>query len=92
MNEFSEIADFVLEHQERWDGKGYPRGIQGTEISIGARVIAVADAYAAMTSDKLYRKALSEASAVEEIKMHAGTQFDPWIAKVFVAKVLGKTW
>ncbi|MEI7884879.1 MAG: PAS domain S-box protein [Clostridia bacterium] len=92
VNEFSEIADFVLEHQERWDGKGYPRGIQGTAISIGARVIAVADAYASMTSDKLYRKALSETTAVEEIIKHAGTQFDPWIAKIFVQKVLGKAW
>ena len=92
VNEFSEIADFVLEHHERWDGKGYPRGLRLTAISLEARIIAVADAYAAMTCDKLYGKALSEEAAAKEMKKLAGTQFDPWIAKVFVQKILRKAW
>ena len=87
-NEFSEIAIFVLEHQERWDGLGYPRGLKGEEISVEARIIAIADAYDAMTSDRTYRKGMDNKQAVEELKRCAGTQFDPEIVKVFLEKVL----
>ncbi len=90
VNEFSEIADFVLEHHERWDGKGYPQGLKGEEISLQARIIALADAYDAITSDRTYQKALSEEQAAAEIKRCAGTQFDPQIAEVFLEKVLCK--
>lgn len=88
VNEFSEIANYVLEHQERWDGKGYPKGLKSEEISIQARIIAVADSYDAMTSDRAYRSGLSKEEAIREIIKYSGTQFDPDIVKVFVEKVL----
>lgn len=90
-NEFSEIANYILEHQEKWDGTGYPRGLRNEEISIQARIIAVADSYDAMTSDRTYRKRLSEEEAINEIIKNSGTQFDPNIAKIFIEKVLGKS-
>lgn len=92
VNEFSEIADYVLEHQEKWNGKGYPRGLKGQEISVQARIIAIADAYDAMTSERTYFKALSEEEAIHEIKRCADTQFDPAIAKLFVENILGQAW
>lgn len=88
----SELANCVLSHHERWDGKGYPNGIKGEEIPLIARIIAVADTYDAMTSERAYRKALSEEVAVSEIIKNAGTQFDPEIAKVFIRKVLNKSY
>jgi len=87
-NEFSELAKYVLEHQERWDGKGYPKQLIREEISIQARIIGVADAFDAMTCDRAYRKGLSVDEAVAEIKKCAGTQFDPEVANVFIEKVL----
>lgn len=89
-NEFSEIAGYVLEHQEKWDGNGYPRGLKGERISIQARIIAIADAFDAMTVDRPYRKALSVEEAVKEIERYSGAQFDPEIAKLFIEKVLKK--
>ncbi|AFA47385.1 diguanylate cyclase and metal dependent phosphohydrolase [Acetobacterium woodii DSM 1030] len=90
-SEFSELSRYVLEHQERWDGTGYPKMLKGEEISIQARIIGVADAFDAMTCDRAYRKGLSVEEAVAEIKKCAGTQFDPVIADVFVEKVLLKS-
>jgi len=92
VNEFSEIADYVLEHQEYWNGKGYPRGLKGEEISMQARIITVADAFDAMTSNRTYGKALSEEEATNEIRRCSGTQFDPFIARVFIEKCLEKEW
>jgi diguanylate cyclase (GGDEF)-like protein/PAS domain S-box-containing protein/putative nucleotidyltransferase with HDIG domain len=88
VNEFSKIADYVLEHHERWDGQGYPKGLREEEISIEGRIISVADAYVSMTSDKIYSKALSEEEAVNELEKYSGSQFDPKIVKVLVEKVL----
>lgn len=82
-NEFSEIANFALEHHERWDGKGYPKGLKENEISIEARIIAVADAFDAITSERTYKDALNYHDAIEEIKKNSGTQFDPEVIKVF---------
>jgi len=90
-SEFSELAQFVLEHHEKWDGNGYPSGLKNEEISVEARIIAVADAYDAMTRDRSYRKGFSKAEAAVEILRCSGTQFDPQIADVFVNKVLPNT-
>jgi len=80
----NEPAEIVLSHQERFDGKGYPRGLRGEEIPLGARIFAVADTLDAMISDRPYRKALPLSVAREEIKTHAGTQFDPKVVDVFL--------
>ena len=92
VNGFSEIADFVLQHQEKWDGTGYPKSLKGEDITVQARIIGVAAAYDAMISERLYGDTLTEDEAVQEIKEHAGSQFDSYIAKAFVEKVLKKPW
>jgi diguanylate cyclase (GGDEF)-like protein/putative nucleotidyltransferase with HDIG domain len=81
------IADWVLHHHERWDGHGYPDGLAGEEIPLGARIIFVADAFDAMTSDRLYRAALSFEEAVAEVERCSGTQFDPQVVDAFLACV-----
>ena len=73
----------VLHHHERWDGHGYPTGSAGEDIPIEARVLAVADAYDAMTSDRPYRRALTPEQAISELECCAGTQFDPDVVAVF---------
>ena len=77
------VAEAALQHHERHDGKGYPHGLQGNEISVWAKIIAVADSYDAMTWYRPYSRVLSHQYAVEEIVRNAGTQFDPEIVKVF---------
>ncbi|MGI5936436.1 MAG: HD domain-containing phosphohydrolase [Oscillospiraceae bacterium] len=74
----------AIGHHERWDGKGYPRGIAGEEIPIAARCLAIADAFDAMTSNRSYRSPFSVEHATEEIENNAGTQFDPKLARIFV--------
>jgi len=81
---FHAIIPFVLHHHERWDGKGYPYGLKGEEIPLGARIIALADAFEAITADRRYRKACSTAVAVKKIKKASGTQFDPEIVRLFL--------
>jgi HD-GYP domain-containing protein (c-di-GMP phosphodiesterase class II) len=80
-----EAAQIVLAHQEYFDGTGYPRGLKGEEIPLGARIFAVADALDAMVSDRPYRKALSIQYARDEIKRCSGTQFDPTVVEVFLS-------
>ncbi len=80
-----DAAEIVLAHQEFFDGTGYPRGLKGEEIPLGARIFAVADALDAMISDRPYRRALSISYAREEVKRCSGTQFDPQVVKVFLA-------
>ena len=87
-NEFENMAKLVLQHHEQWDGNGYPNKLIGEKISIEARIIAVADAYDAMTSKRSYRAAMSNEEAIKEILRCSGTQFDPEIVDVFVNKVL----
>jgi diguanylate cyclase (GGDEF)-like protein len=77
------IAEWVLHHHERWDGGGYPDRLRGEEIPLGARIIFVADAYDAMTSERVYRKPLTPAEALEELERCAGTQFDPTVVDAF---------
>lgn len=80
------FADTVLHHHERFDGAGYPRGLAGTEISLGARIVAVADAYEVMTSSgRVYRSTLSPSQAREELALAAGTHFDPEVVRAFLA-------
>lgn len=80
-----EAAEIVLSHQERYDGTGYPRGLRGKEIPLGARIFAIADALDAMLSDRPYRKGLPVSVAREEIRRCAGTQFDPEIVELFLS-------
>jgi diguanylate cyclase (GGDEF)-like protein/PAS domain S-box-containing protein len=82
--ELRPIADYILTHHERWDGKGYPRGLSGESIPLISRILAVADAYDAMTQDRSYRKAMSRSDALDEIELNSGTQFDPNVARVFL--------
>ena len=77
------IADWVLHHHERWDGAGYPDRLRGDEIPLGARIIFVADAWDAMTSERVYRKPLSEREAMAELERCAGSQFDPIVVGAF---------
>jgi putative nucleotidyltransferase with HDIG domain len=79
-----DAAKIVLSHQECYDGSGYPSGLKGDQIPLGARIFAVADALDAMISDRPYRKAFSVAQARDEIKRCSGTQFDPEVVKVFL--------
>ncbi|MEM7675529.1 MAG: HD domain-containing phosphohydrolase, partial [Myxococcota bacterium] len=79
-----EPAKIVLAHQERFDGKGYPAGLKGAEIPIGARIFAVADALDAIVSDRPYRRGQSYEHAREEIARCAGTQFDPQVVEAFL--------
>ncbi len=79
-----EALPYVLYHHERWDGAGYPSGKAGQEIPLEARLLAIADAFDAMTSDRPYRRALSQEHALAEIERCAGTQFDPELARVFL--------
>lgn len=83
VNEMSDIADYVLAHHEKWDGTGYPKGLKGEEIPLSARIIAIADAYDAMTSERSYRKPLTHSEAIEELKRCSGSQFDPKLVEVF---------
>jgi putative nucleotidyltransferase with HDIG domain len=80
-----EAAEIVLSHQECYDGSGYPRGLRGEQIPLGARIFAVADTLDAMISDRPYRKALPISAAREEIKRYAGRQFDPRVVEVFLS-------
>lgn len=86
---YREASLIVLHHHERWDGNGYPAGLSGVDIPIGSRVIAVADTYDAMTSDRVYRKALPHHVAINEIRRGAGTQFDPQIVDAFLRAMQG---
>ncbi len=78
------VAPMVLYHQEWYDGSGYPEGLAKEEIPLGARIVAVIDAYDAMTSDRPYRKALPIKTAVDELKKGSGKQFDPKIVDIFI--------
>ena len=82
--EYAHIANIVLTHHERVDGRGYPGGLKQNDILLEARIIAVADAFDAMTEQRTYREALSHDAAIAEIKRHRGTQFDPDVVDKFL--------
>lgn len=88
VNELSEMADYVLAHHERWDGNGYPKGLKGNEIPVQSRIIAIADAYDAMISERSYRQALPREYAISELVKGAGTQFCGEYVNVFIDKVV----
>ncbi|HJT63850.1 MAG TPA: diguanylate cyclase [Candidatus Limnocylindria bacterium] len=80
-----DAVPIVLHHHERFDGTGYPHGLRGEEIPLGARIVAVADAYHAMVHERPYKSALTHAQALTELRRHASTQFDPTVVEVFIA-------
>lgn len=84
----NKILDMILFHHERYDGLGYPKGLLGDQIPQCASIIAVADAFDAMTSNRIYRKSLDQDYAVNELSKNAGTQFDPLITAVFIKYLL----
>ena len=84
MSYLKDLAPIVRHHHEKWDGTGYPDGLKGKEIPLLSRILAVADAFDAMTSDRSYRKALSIEEALNEIKKNSGIQFDPEIVDAFL--------
>lgn len=90
VNEMSEMSEYVLAHHERWNGNGYPKKLKGEDIPLQSRIIAIADAYDAMISERSYRSALSEEAAIKELTVNAGIQFDAKLVKLFIEKVLNK--
>ncbi len=84
VNEMAEMAEYVLAHHERWDGTGYPKGLKADEIPFEARIISLADAFDAMTSDRPFKKAMSKDASIEQLILHSGTQFDPQLVTIFV--------
>lgn len=84
MEQIQELIQAILYHHERWDGNGYPERLKGQEIPVMARVVGIIDSYRAMLCDRPYRKALSPAHALEELRKGAGTQFDPQLVELFI--------
>jgi HD-GYP domain-containing protein (c-di-GMP phosphodiesterase class II) len=82
-----DATSIIRSHHERWDGKGYPEGLKGEEIYLPARIFMMADTFDAMTTDRPYRRAMPIHAALEEIDKHAGTQFDPEVARTWIELV-----
>lgn len=78
------VAPVIYAHQERYDGSGYPEGLRGDEIPLGARILAVVDAYEAMTNDRYYRKARLPEEALTELRRNVGGHFDPQVVQAFL--------
>jgi len=91
IKEFSELAEFILAHHEMWDGSGYPNGLSGEEIPLEARIIKIADAYDAMTSERSYKPPFKKEQAIIELKRCSGTDFDPKIVNIFLDQVLSNS-
>ncbi len=81
------VGPIVLSHHERWDGSGYPYGLRGKEIPLGARIVAIVDSYDAMTTDRPYRRALSRKETVRRLNARRATQWDPALVDIFVGLV-----
>lgn len=90
VDKYSKIAEYILYHHERWDGKGYPIGLKEEKIPLASRILGIADAYESMTSHRAYRQAFTKEKAIEEIVNNSAKQFDPKLVDVFVNKVYKK--
>lgn len=84
ISDLSSIADLILKHHEWWNGQGYPLGLEGEQIPLECRILAIAYSYDALTNDRPYRKAMSQDKAIEELRNNAGTQFDPDLVEKFI--------
>jgi putative nucleotidyltransferase with HDIG domain len=84
LKRLAHIAPFIYSHQEKFDGSGYPQGLHGEDIPIEARILAVVDAYEAMTHDRVYRKALTHEEAIDELNQLGGAHFDPHVVDCFL--------
>ncbi len=84
IDSYPHLAPTISAHQEKYDGTGYPRGLKGTDIPLGARILGIADAYQAMTEDRYYRQAFTHEEALAELGKVRGTQFDPEVLDVFL--------
>ncbi len=84
IEELADVASIVRHHHERYDGTGYPDGLKGEAIPFFARIISIIDTYEALVSDRVYRKGISQEEALKEIERNAGTQFDPFLTRVFL--------
>jgi diguanylate cyclase (GGDEF)-like protein/PAS domain S-box-containing protein len=87
-DKYSNLADYALTHHERWDGKGYPKGLVGKDIPLFSRIICISDAFEAMTADRPYRKAMEVDDAIKELYRCSGTQFDPELVHIFINDIL----
>lgn len=85
-----QVVPYILYHQEHFDGNGYPEGLQGEEIPLGARIVAVADSYDAMTTSRPYKQGKSFQEALKELRKYKGTQFDPQVVEVFISILEGQ--
>src|SRR5438128_5025887 len=85
------VSELVLCHHERWDGLGYPAGLRGENIPLGARILAIADCYSTLQADRPYRPARSEEAAIAVLREHAGTAFDPTLVEMLLARLYGST-
>jgi len=90
--EYSQLATYVLHHHEHWNGTGYPLGLLREEIPLQSRIISVAEAFDAMTSDRPYRASIGRQAAIDEIRNEAGLKFDPEVARVFIEEVMKQGW
>ena len=91
IGELAKLVPVIAHHHEKYDGSGYPDGLKGEAIPVGARIISIADAYDTMTTVRRYKKAISHEAALEEILKYAGTQFDPELAEVLCRAMERKT-
>jgi HD-GYP domain-containing protein (c-di-GMP phosphodiesterase class II) len=85
VSNLAEVTELIHDHHERWDGSGYPRKKIGEEIPLGARIVAVADSYSAMTDGRRYRSSCTHAEAMQELRRCSGTNFDPGVVEAFMS-------